>query len=42
MSETPRFFTRIVEAGYQLTPEAYGYLMGLNAEIADTLCYLGI
>lgn len=37
MSETPHFFTRTVEAGYQLTPEAYGYLMGLNAEIADTL-----
>ncbi len=38
MSErTPQFLQCIIEAGYQLSPDAYAYLMGLSAETADTL-----
>ncbi len=38
MSErTPQFLQRIIEAGYQLGPDAYAYLMGIPAETADTL-----
>jgi DNA polymerase II small subunit len=35
--QTPQFLQRIIEAGYQLSPDAYAYLMGLPAETADTL-----
>jgi len=34
---TPQFLQRIIEAGYQLGPDAYAYLMGIPAETADTL-----
>jgi len=37
MSDTPHFFTRAVAAGYEITPDAYGYLMGLSDDIADAL-----
>lgn len=43
MSErTPQFLQRIIEAGYQLSPDAYAYLMGLPAETADTLSHKAV
>ena len=33
----PPFLQHIITAGYQLSPEAYSYLYGLSAEIAETI-----
>jgi DNA polymerase II small subunit len=34
---TPQFLQRIIDAGYQLSPDAYAYLTALSAETSDTL-----
>jgi len=37
MSQPPRFFTLAVEAGLELSPDAFGYLMGLPEDAASAL-----
>jgi DNA polymerase II small subunit len=38
----PQFLQRILDAGYQLSPEAYTYLIGLPAETSDTIAQKAI
>jgi DNA polymerase II small subunit len=38
----PQFLRRIIEAGYQLSPDAYAYLIGLSNETSDTLAQKAI
>jgi len=34
---SPQFLQRIIEAGYELSPDAYTYLMGLPVDTSDTI-----
>ena len=38
----PQYLQRIIEAGYQLSPDAYVYLTSISPEIADTLAQKAI